>query len=106
MDASSHPRDERIELSTAANGFAWITTYSKHQRSRLGRLLMFRYGFWRWGASVPAITDEAIYPDFVRWGLRIHSGWDNWVGYDLLAANAKSDAFLRRFYAKHGGDRT
>lgn len=66
---------------------------------------MFRYGFWRWGVYLPAITDEAIYPDFVRFGLRIHSGWDNCSGYDLLAANAASDRFLRRFYEKHCASR-
>lgn len=105
MLASQDSRDDRIELSTAASGFAWVTTHSKRQRTRLGRLLMFRYGFWRWGAYVPPITDEAIYPDFIRWGLRLHSGWDACVGYDLLAANAKSDAFLRRFYVRHCGGR-
>lgn len=92
---------ERIDLTTAANGFACISTFSRKQRRRLALLLVFRYGFLRWGVYVPPVTDDAIFPDFVRWGMRIYSGWDNWMGYDLLAANAKSDVFLRHFYAKH-----
>jgi len=95
------PDTEQIDLSTAANGYALICTFSHKQRLRLGLLLMFRYGFLRWGPYVPAITDDAVYPAFVRCSMRIHSGWDNWIGYDLVAANPKTDAFLRSFYAKH-----
>lgn len=91
----------RADLGTAANGFAVVTTQSKKVRFRLGLLLMFRYGCWRWGPRIPAIADAAIYPDFIRGRLRIHSGWDNWLGYDLLAADPESDAFLRRFHARH-----
>ena len=95
------PDSEQIDLSTAANGYALVSTFSSRQRLRLGLLLVFRYGFLRWGVYVPPITDDAVYPSFVRWGMRIHSGWDNWIGYDLLASNEKTDAFLRAFYAKH-----
>jgi hypothetical protein len=89
------------QLNTAANGFAWLSTHSRREYWRLCLLLVFRYGFVRKGRYIPAITDEAIFPDYVRFGLRIQAGWDNWMGYDLLAANERSDAFLRRFYAKH-----
>jgi hypothetical protein len=58
-------------------------------------------GFWRWGIYIPPITDEAIYPSYIRWGLKIMSGWDNWVGYDFLSANAKTDHFLEQFIGKH-----
>jgi len=92
-----------VELRTAANGYAWITTQSRRERLWLGLLLMFRYGFWRWGTYVPPITDEAIYPDFIRGKKRIHAGWDNWVGYDLLANDPESDQFLRAFYERHVG---
>ena len=50
-----------ISLQTAANGYARITTLSRSQRRSLDLLLMFRYGFWRWGVTIPAIKDEAIY---------------------------------------------
>jgi len=93
-----------IELRTAANGYAWITTPSRRERLWLGLLLMFRYGFWRWGTYVPPITDEAIYPDFIRGKKRILTGWDNWVGYDLLANDPESDRFLRAFYERHVGN--
>ena len=91
------------QLNTAACGFAWVTAYSRLEYWRLSLLLVFRYGFVRWGRYIPPITDEAIFPDFVRFGLRIQAGWDSWMGYDLLAANERSDVFLRRFYAKHCG---
>ena len=90
-----------VELQTAANGRAWITTHSRRRRLWLGFLLTFRYGFYRWGAWIPPIADEGIYPDFIRGRLRIHAGYDNWVGYDLLASNADADAFLRRFFQRH-----
>ena len=93
------------ELRTAANGYAWITTPSRRERLWLGLLLTFRYGFWRWGTYIPPITDEAIYPDFIRGRKRIHAGWDNFVGYDLLAGDAESDKFLRAFYERHVGHR-
>jgi hypothetical protein len=92
---------DAIELNTAANGLAWITTFSSRQSRRLSLLLMFRYGFWRWGIWIPAITDEAIFPDFVRFRLRVLAGYDHWMGYHLLADNPGSDVFLRQFYAKH-----
>jgi hypothetical protein len=47
------------------------------------------------------ITDEAIFPSYVRWGLKICSGWDNWVGYDFLSANDQTDKFLEQFVARH-----
>ncbi len=94
-------RDSVIELQTAANGFARVTTFTFWQRIRLGLLLMFRYGFWRWGIWIPPITDDAIYPEFNRGKKRIFAGWDNWFGYDLIATDPDSDLFLRAFYEKH-----
>jgi hypothetical protein len=99
----TYPRDEEVRLETAANGYAMLSTHSARQRRRLGLLLMFRYGFWRWGIGVPPMADDAVYPSFRRFGLRIDSGWDNWIGYDLLACNEASDEFLRQFHAKHCG---
>jgi hypothetical protein len=93
--------NSRVLLDTAANGFARISTFSYSRRMRLALLLTFRYGFWRWGPWIPPITDDAIYPDFIRGAKRILAGWDNWFGYDFLADNAETDIFLRRFFEKH-----
>lgn len=93
--------DSRVLLYTAANGFAKISTFSFSCRMRLALLLMFRYGFWRWGIWIPSITGEAIYPDFICGTKRILAGWDNWFGYDFLADNEETDIFLRRFFEKH-----
>ena len=91
----------RILLRTAASGFATISTLSYWSRTRLALLLMFRYGFWRWGSWIPPITDDAIYPDFIQGRKRILAGWDNWFGYHFLADNAETDLFLRKFFESH-----
>jgi len=93
--------EKEIFLDTSASGHHWIYTESRMKASRIGRLLSFRYGFWRWGLYVPPITDEAIYPSYVRWHLKIYSGWDNWVGFDFLSANEYTDEFLEQFSARH-----
>ena len=90
-----------VEIHVAANGFARISTFSQWWRMLLCLLLTFRYGFWRKGPWGRAVTDEAVYPDFVRGTKVIHSGWDNCFGYDFLAANEESDEFLRTFYERH-----
>lgn len=92
---------DAVLLSTAANGFAHLSTLSRRQRTRIALVLMFRYGFWRWGIWLPPIADDAIYPDFIRGSKRILAGWDSWSGYDFLADDPESDAFLRTFYEKH-----
>jgi hypothetical protein len=48
---------------------------------------VFWYGFLRWWRCVHGVTDKVIFPAFVRLGLRINAGSDNWMGYDLLAAH-------------------
>ena len=93
----------KAELHNAANGLACIATRSRLQYWRLCLILVFRYGFLRRGRYVLPVTDDAIFPDYVRSGLRILAGWDNWLSFHLLAANEQSDAFLRRFYLKHCG---
>ena len=92
---------DRVSIDRAANGHVWLTTRSQRRRLWLGFLLMFRYGFWRWGSWVPPNTGEAVYPDFIRGGLRITAGWDTWVGYDLLSDNEATDGFLQRFFERH-----
>lgn len=91
----------RVQVGRAANGFCVLSTFSHFTRFRLGLLLMFRYGFWRKGRLVLAVTDDAVYPDFVRGQKIIHASWDNWTGFDFLAGNAETDAFLHAFYLRH-----
>ena len=88
-------------LTTAANGHVELQMESLATKIRLGLLLTFRYGFWRWGPCIPAVTGDGISPDFIRFKLRIHSGSNDWLGYYLLADNAESDIFLRKFHARH-----
>lgn len=90
-----------VHLQTAANGFARLSTFSWWKRLWLGLLLRYKYGFRRSGRMVAPGSDDAIYPDFVRDNQRILSGWDNWFGFDLLADDVQTDAFLREFHAKH-----
>jgi hypothetical protein len=90
-----------VEIHIAANGFSWISTFSIWWYIWLSLLLSLRYGFWRKGSWIPAITDEAVHPDFVRGTKVIHAGWDIWSGYDFLAGNKESDVFLKRFYERH-----
>ena len=91
----------KVRLFYAGNGFCKIETDSLLIRIKLGLLLTFRYGFYRWGAWIPAVTDEAIHPSFIRFRKCILVGWDNWSGYYLFADNEESDKFLRLFYNKH-----
>jgi len=88
-------------LIATANGRLMLTTHERSERRRWSWLLMFRYGFLRWGIWIPAIAGDAVYPDFIRGGLRIHAGWDQWIGYELQSHNAATDDFLRRFYERH-----
>jgi hypothetical protein len=95
-----------MSVDKAANGHVWIYAESKREFRRIRRFLMFRYGFWRWGSWIPPITDEGIYPDYRRGHLRIHSGWDIWIGFDFLSANTETDQFLDAFIRCHLPDCT
>ena len=90
-----------VELHIAENGFSCITTFSMWHSMRLRLLLRFRYGFKRHWPWMPAITDQAIHPDFVRGKEIIKAGWDHWYGYELLADNKETDIFLKGFHARH-----
>jgi len=89
------------KLYCAGNGFCKIETDSLLVRIKLGLILTFRYGFYRWGVWVIGVTDESIHPSFICFRKRILAGWDNWSGYYLLADNEETDSFLRDFYQKH-----
>ena len=95
-----------VFIDLAANGHLWVRTESLNEANRIGWLLMFRYFFVRWGFYRSAITDEAVYPDYIRGRLRIEAGWDNWSGYDFLSVNSDTDNFLERFIEKHLPDAT
>ena len=90
-----------FEILDTADGFARITTFSVKKARRVSLLLMFRYGFIRWGIYIPPITDDGIYPSYYRWRMKILHGWDNWFGYDWFATNQKKSDFLIKFYSKH-----
>jgi hypothetical protein len=88
-------------LDRAANGHVWIHTESKRAFRRVRRILILRCGFIRWGVWIPPIAGEGIFPDYIRGGLRIHAGYDDWLGYDFLAANTATDTFLIAFVSKY-----
>ncbi len=64
--ALCHMKDCRLFVGPAANGFTCINTFSHFRSLKLGLLLLFRYGFWRKGGWVRAVTDNAIYASFVH----------------------------------------
>ena len=90
-----------MELTTTAEGRVSIETESLKYSWLISLLLMFRYGFLRWGIYIPPITDEAIHPSYLRFKFKIYAGWDNWSGYYFFAANPQTDKFLLKFYRKH-----
>ena len=93
--------DKEFEILKTHEGRVRITTFSMWKSWKISLLLMFRYGFYRWGIYIPPITDEAIHPNYIRGNLKISAGWDNWYGYDWFAANDITDQFLTDFYHKH-----
>ena len=93
--------DKYFHIHKTANDRVVISTFSFLKSWKVSLLLMFRYGFYRWGPYVPPITDEAVHPSFLRGKLKIHTGWDNWEGYDWFAENEETDKFLIKFYEKH-----
>ena len=81
----------RVRLETNKYWSSWYVSF----------LLMFNYGFTRKGKYMPPLTDESIYPDFIKGDLKICAGWDVWFGYDWFADNDKTDQFLKKFDQKH-----
>lgn len=98
---SQEAMSKGFEIRENASGRIVISTFSFWRSWKVSLLLMFRYGFYRWGAYVPPITDEAVHPRFHRGKLVIESGWDNWFGYDWFATNEETDIFLSNFYDRH-----
>ena len=65
-----HMGKNSVEIHVVANGFNCISTFSIWWCIWLRVLLTFRYGFWRKGPWIPAVTDEAVYPEK---GSHLHS---------------------------------
>jgi hypothetical protein len=72
-------------LVTAANGHNWITfeDYETPQW-RLAIEWLRREGFTESGAPVIGL-DEGILPSYIKQGVAIAAGFDNWSGNHLLA---------------------
>lgn len=84
-----------------ASGRVSLESQSYWTSWRISILLMFKYGFKRKGVYIPPVTDESIYPDYIKEGVKIYSGWDNWTEYYWSADNEEADRFLKKFYDKH-----
>jgi hypothetical protein len=89
-------KPDRVNLSTATNGFAWLTTASLARYLWLAFLLRARHGFRREGRLVIGPGDDAAFRDFVRGALRLLAGHDDIFGYQVLATDAAADEFIRR----------
>ncbi len=93
--------NKKFEMHTSPEGRIRITSFSFWRSWKVSLLLKLRYGFHRDGKYIAPVTDEAVYPSYVKDELSITSGWDNWFGYDWLAGGAQTDDFLEKFYDKH-----
>ena len=81
-------------LLTAANGHNWITfeDYDTPQW-HLAIAWLKREGFNESGAPVIGL-DEGILPSYVKEGVAIGAGFDNWSGNYLLAECDKGDQVI------------
>lgn len=81
-------------LLIAANGHNWITfeDYDTPQW-RLATEWLRREGFTESGAPIIGL-DEGILPSYVKQGVVIAAGFDNWSGNYLLAECDKGDQVI------------
>lgn len=81
-------------LLTAANGHNWITfeDYETPQWHQAVEWLLCE-GFTESGAPVIGF-DEGILPSYVKQGVTIAAGFDNWSGNYLLAQCDKGDQVI------------
>jgi len=93
--------NKKYRLDTTGEGRVQISTDSYLNSWKVSLLLMFRYGFMRWGIYLPSPSDETIYPSYYRGKLKVLKGWDNWSDYYWFADNEKTDFFLTKFYENH-----
>lgn len=76
-------------LLTAANGYNWIT-FEAYDTPHWHKAIewLIREGFTESGAPVRGL-EEGIFPSYVKQGVVIATGFDNWSGNYLLAECAK-----------------
>lgn len=81
-------------LLIAANGHKWMTfeDYDTPQW-RLAIEWLMREGFTEAGKQVVWL-DEGILPSYVKQGITIAAGFDNWVGNYLLAECDRGDEVI------------
>lgn len=86
-------------LQTAANGHNWITfeAYDTPQWFQAIEWLK-REGFTESGTPVIGL-DEGVLPSYIKQGVTIAAGFDNWSGNDLLAECNEGDEVLLKVAA-------
>lgn len=102
MSELSHKRIAmNPSLSIAANGHVTLDfgDYDSVAYQQVCAKLENELGFSRQGRTVAGL-DEGINPSFLRAGLEISAGWDNWSGSYLLSNSDAGDAVLRRLHAE------
>ena len=87
-------------LTVAANGHLFLTfeEYSSSLMRDISKYLETGLGFARSGPAVAGV-DEGISQDFVKDGMTISAGWDNWSGEYLLSTSYDGDALLTKLFA-------
>lgn len=87
-------------LKVAATSHLWLTfeEYDSQLMGDIATYLEAKLGFARVGATVAGM-DEGVCQDFVKNGIAISAGWDNWSGDYLLSNSDDGDALLRELFA-------
>lgn len=102
MSELSHKRTAmNPSLSIAANGHVTLDfgDYDSVAYQQVCTKLEKELGFSRQGGTVAGL-DEGISPSFLRAGLEISAGWNNWSGSYLLSNSEAGDAVLRCLHAE------
>jgi hypothetical protein len=96
---------QRPFLTLAANGHLFLTfeEYASSLMRDISLHLERELGFKRTGPTVAGV-DEGISQDFVKDGITISAGWDNWSGEYLLSTSDEGDALLMKLFAAITGE--
>lgn len=88
-------------LHTAENGRVSIDfeEYDSPQWFEAVSVLEKEQGFVRTGEALIGM-DEGILPSFVKGGVSIAAGWDNWSGSYLLSESSEGDEVLKLLFTK------
>lgn len=87
-------------LIVAANSHLFLT-FEEYQSSLIHDISIYletKLGFARIGATAVGL-DEGNTQDFMKDGIRISTGWDNWSGEYLLSTSDDGDALLTELFA-------